>query len=213
MRPADRRGRLATARLYLCTPLRDDLEPFLETVLAGGVDLVQIRDKAADDAAILDAAPAFRAACDAHDALLVVNDDPALAVAAAADGVHVGQDDASPAEARDVVGPDVLVGLSTHSTDQLDAGARTTADYLAIGPVDATPTKPGRRGVGLDPVRHAAATLDRPWYVTGGMAPDTAGPVLAAGAFGLVVVRALTESDRPGEVAATLTGMLDAAHG
>ncbi|WP_370328186.1 thiamine phosphate synthase [Euzebya sp.] len=208
MTPDRRRSRLGQARLYLCTPLRDDLDAFLDAVLAGGVDLVQLRDKDADRDAQLAAAPAFRAACDRHDALFVVNDDPELAVAAGADGVHVGQDDADPATARAIVGPDLLIGRSTHSIAEVDRAQREDCDYFAVGPVSATPTKEGRPGVGLEPVRHAAAVATTPWYVTGGMAPDTAAPVLAARAHGLVVVRALTEAPDPRAVAEAMTALL-----
>jgi thiamine-phosphate pyrophosphorylase len=206
---AARRARLAASRLYLCTPSRPDLPAFLDAVLGAGVDVVQLRDKAAGRDALRRAAEVVRAAAARHGALVVVNDDPALAVEVGADGVHVGQDDASPAEARAVVGPDRLVGLSTHSTAEVDAALAEPLDYLGVGPVHATPTKHGRSGIGLAPVRHAAAVCDRPFFVTGGMAPDTAAPVLAAGAHGLVVVRALTEAADPAAVTRALRQLLD----
>lgn len=224
-----RRDRLRAARLYLCADRhgvasggvagvgaaggRADLvalERFLDAVLGAGVDLVQLRDKTAGPEQLRAAAAVYRAAAERHGALFVLNDDPALAAEVGADGVHVGQDDATPAAARAAVGPDRLIGLSTHTAGEFDAGqADRDADYLCTGPVHATPTKAGRPAVGLEPVRHAAAHAgDRPWFVTGGMARDTAPEVLAAGARGLVVVRALTTAADPAAAAAALVRLL-----
>lgn len=206
-----RRDRLARARLYLCAPATRpdwDLLGFLDAVVEAGVDVVQLRDKDAGAATVRRAATAFRAVAEAHDALFVVNDAPDLAVAVDADGVHVGQDDGPVDAARAVVGPDRLVGRSTHSIEQVDAALGTDADYLGVGPVHATPTKEGRAPVGLAPVRHAAAVADRPFFVTGGMGPDTVDDVVAAGAHGVVVVRALTAAADPGAVAGDLAQRL-----
>lgn len=205
-----RRRRLADAVLYLCVDRRaEDLPAFLDAVLQAGVDIVQLRDKAASPDEIRRAAPVFRAAAERHGALFVLNDDPDLAVAVDADGVHVGQEDADPATARAVVGPDRLVGWSTHSVEEIDAALQTDCDYFGVGPVEPTPTKQGRPGIGLDPLRHAAAVAgDRPWFVTGGMAPDTAPAVLATGARRLVVVRALTQAKDPAAVTAALVALL-----
>lgn len=219
-----RRDRLRAARLYLCADRhgvasaaarggRADLialERFLDAVLGAGVDLIQLRDKTADPEELRPAAAVYRAAAERHGALVVLNDDPVLAVEVGADGVHVGQDDATPAAARAAVGPDRLVGLSTHAPAEFDAGlADPDTDYLCTGPVHATPTKAGRPAVGLEPVRHAAAHAgERPWFVTGGMAFDTAADVLAAGARGLVVVRALTTAVDPAAAAAALVRLV-----
>ena len=206
--------RLADARVYLCTDGRDargDLAEFLDAVLGAGVDMVQLRDKDADGDALASAAAVTRAAALRHGALFVLNDDPQLAAAVDADGVHVGQDDAPVRDARGAVGPDRIVGLSTHGDAQFDAGLATHADYLAVGPVTPTPTKPGRAGIGLDPVRHAAAVADRPWFVTGGMAADTVEPVLGAGARRVVVVRAITEAADPAAAAAAVVRRVRAA--
>ena len=158
-----RRARLQRARLYLVCGMagdgRGNLPAFLDAALRGGVDIVQLREKDAtvEDAALLDAARLFRAACDAHGSLFVLNDRPDLAAAAQADGVHVGQDDMPLAEARALVGEDVLIGRSTHTPEQVEDAAVADVDYFAVGPVHATPTKPGRPAVGLELLRHAAA--------------------------------------------------------
>lgn len=192
---SDRRSALAQARLYLvCGPCGED---FLDAALRGGVDLVQLRAKDADDAAILEAAAVFRRACDAHGALFILNDRPDLAVAAGADGVHVGQDDVAVAQARAAVGPDALVGLSTHTPAQIDAAGEVDVDYIGVGPVHATPTKPGRPAVGSELVSYAAAHAPRPFFAIGGIDLSTAAAVAAAGATRIAVVRALVEAADP----------------
>lgn len=207
-----RRERLQRARLYLCTDRRagqGDLEGFLEAVLAGGVDIVQLRDKNASEPELRSAAATFRGAVQRHAALFILNDDPRLAAEVDADGVHVGQEDAAPDHARALVGPDRLIGRSTHDVGQIDRALNEDCDMFTVGPVSATPTKEGRPGVGLDPVHHAAAVArDRPWFVSGAMAPDTAPAVLAAGGRRLVVVRALTQARDPRAAAAELAALL-----
>ncbi|HVL99066.1 MAG TPA: thiamine phosphate synthase [Egibacteraceae bacterium] len=207
-----RRRRLADAVLYLCVDRRaeqGDLPELLDAVLANGVDVVQLRDKAAGVDELRAAAAVFRAAAERHGALFVLNDDPSLSVEVHADGVHVGQDDALPAEARVIVGVERIVGRSTHTVAEIDRALVEDCDYFAVGPVHATPTKQGRPPIGLEPLRHAAAVAgDRPWFVTGGMAPATAPAVLATGARRLVVVRALSEAARPAAAAAELAALL-----
>jgi thiamine-phosphate pyrophosphorylase len=203
----ERRERLARARLYLVCDRRDPA--FLRAALAGGVDMVQLRDKQASDDELLAAAESFRACCAETGALFLVNDRPDLAVAAGADGVHVGQDDAPPAQARATVGPKRLVGRSTHSTAQIDA--TSGVDYIAVGPVHATPTKPGRPAVGLGPVRHAAAHARVPWFAIGGLDAGNIGEAIAAGARRVVVVRAITEATDPQAAARALRAELDVA--
>jgi thiamine-phosphate pyrophosphorylase len=202
-----RRARLTAARLYLCVGLRSgesDLERLLEGALTGGVDIVQLREKDAPEADLLTGAAVFRAAARRHGALFIVNDDPRLAVEAMADGVHVGQEDAPPEVARAAVGPERIVGRSTHSPEQFDRALGEDVDYLAIGPVHATPTKEGRPGIGTDPVRHAATVAERPWYVTGGMSPETAPEAIHLGAHGIVVVRAIRDAPDPEHAAREL---------
>lgn len=211
---SDRRARLAAARLYLvCDASGDgrDLAAFLDAALRGGVDLVQLRDKHRDDDAVLAAAPLFRAAADAHGALFVLNDRPDLVAAAGADGVHVGQDDTPVDEARAIVGRERIVGLSTHSPAQVDAAAQADVDYFAVGPIHATPTKPGRPAVGLELVAHAAgAQRPVPWFAIGGLDATTLPAAVAAGARRAVVVRALTAADDPEATARALRAVLDA---
>lgn len=211
----ERRRRLAHAVLYLCVDRRadtGDLPRFLDAVLDSGVDLVQLRDKTADPDQLRAAAKEFRAAADRHGALFIVNDRPLLAVEVDADGVHVGQDDMPPEQARAIVGQDRIVGWSTHSAAQVDAAVAADCDYFAVGPVHATPTKQGRAPVGLGPVRHAALTAgNRPWFITGAMGPATAPEVIAAGGRRLVVVRALTDAADAGAVARELAALLRTA--
>ena len=212
MTPQQRRARLARARLYLCVDRREeagDLQALLDAALSAGVDIVQLRDKQATPDQVRRAAAVFRAAASRHDALFILNDDPHLAVAVEADGVHVGQDDMTPEQARAVVGTDRIVGWSTHAVDEIDAAVKADCDYFAVGPVHATPTKQGRAPIGLDPLRHAAAVAaDRPWFVTGAMSAATVPQVLDAGASRVVVVRAITQAEDPAAAAAQIAALL-----
>lgn len=197
-----RRRRLQAALLYVVTGARDDrgdLRWFLDAVLRGGADVIQLREKDAEASALLRAGAAFKQAADEHDALFIVNDRPDVALALQADGVHLGQDDLPVSVARRILGPDALIGLSTHSPAQFE-GADGDADYIGAGPVFATPTKPGRPATGLELVRCAAdrATTRlerRPWFAIGGLDATTLPGVVAAGAQRVVVVRAVDTSD------------------
>lgn len=206
----DRRQRLNTAALYLVCDDRPD--EFLESALRGGVDIVQLRCKAADDRTLLAAARRFKAVCARRGALFIVNDRPDVAVAADADGVHVGQDDMAVDGARAVVGPDRLVGLSTHSPAQVDA-APDAVDYIGVGPVQETPTKPGRPAVGLELVRYAASATSKPFFAIGGISPENIDAVRRAGATRVAVVRALTDAADPSAVATALRRALAGAKG
>jgi thiamine-phosphate pyrophosphorylase len=208
---AARRSALARARLYLCTPDRPDLAQFVTAVCAAGVDIVQLRDKDLPDRAVLDRAAVAREAAHGAGALFVLNDRPDLAVACGAAGVHVGQDDVPAAVARQIVGPDALVGLSTHSAEELAASAGEPVDYISAGPVEPTPTKPGRPGTGLDYIRLAAERSPHPFFVTGGVSPASLPAIAAAGATRFVVVRALTEAADPVAVAKELRRLVDSA--
>jgi thiamine-phosphate pyrophosphorylase len=193
--PPPAAGRLAGRRLYLCTPARPDLVRFLEECLRGGVDLVQLRDKQLDARQLMPHAKAAVRVCHDHGVPFILNDRPDLAVGCGADGVHVGQDDIPPALARRILGEQALIGLSTHAPAELDAAAAEPVDYLSAGPVEPTPTKPGRPGTGLGYLRYAASHASRPWFVTGGVTPVTVEAMAGAGARRFVVVRYLTEAD------------------
>ena len=207
---------MATARLYLCTDSRrerGDLADFLDAVLANGVDIVQLREKNLEAADELAALEVMADACRRHSRLLAVNDRADLAVAAGADVLHLGQRDLAPATARRIVGPDVLIGLSSHSAEQARAAAAVSeVDYFCLGPIWATPTKPGRPHTGLAPVAELAAEeVARPWFGIGGIDESNLDLVLDAGARRIVVVRVLTEAADPAAVAARLAGRLAAA--
>lgn len=208
---AERRARLTRARLYLVADGGME-DAALAAALDGGVDMVQLRDPALDDAALLARAAAWRALCDSHGALLWINDRPDLALAAGADGVHVGQEDMPVAAAREAGGPDLLVGLSTHDPEQLEAGIAAGADQLSVGPVWETPTKPGRPAAGLDYVRTAASLRPpQPWFAIGGIDGGNVDEVAAAGAERVVVVRAIRDAADPGAAAAFLRAGLEEA--
>ena len=208
----DRRARLRDARLYFVAD-RGGMERALEGALAGGVDLFQLRDKDASDDELLAAAANARALCDAAGALFLLNDRPDLAAACGADGVHVGQDDMPVDRARRLVGNDAIVGLSTHSMQQAQAGCRTGADYIAVGPVHATPTKEGRPAIGVEPVKYAAAHVSVPWFAIGGIDAGTVGVVVKAGARRIVVVRAIAQADDPEAAARTLRAATNGRRG
>lgn len=209
---ARRREWLARARLYLVVEARprgEDPEPLLRAALQNGVEVVQLREKALGEKAIVRAGRAFRRLCDAYDALFVVNDRPDLALVCGADGVHVGQRDAGVEAVRRLAGTDMLIGLSTHSPEQIDAAGG--ADYISVGPVYETPTKPGRPAVGPELVAVAAERARQPFFAIGGIDPGNAAEVLAAGAERLAVVRAIRDAEDPGRAAAGLRAAIEAA--
>jgi thiamine-phosphate pyrophosphorylase len=190
-------------RLYLITGARPDLAAFLEAAVAGGVDVVQIREKELSDAETLRALETAREVTRRLGVPLVVNDRPDLAVLVGADFVHVGQDDLPVAAIRRF---ELAVGLSTHAPGEIDAAE---ADYLGVGPVYATPTKAGRPPVGLELVRYAAANARAPWFAIGGIDATNVGEVLAAGARRLAVVRAIGDAVNPERAARELRSALD----
>lgn len=214
---------LAAARLYLCTDARrerGDLDEFVDAALAGGVDIVQLRDKGSageqrfgplEARAELAALEILADAARRHGALFAVNDRADIARAAGADVLHLGQGDLPPAVARDIVGPEVVIGLSSHDTCQMTAAAGE-ADYFCVGPCWPTPTKPGRAAPGLGLVR-AAAQLggDKPWFAIGGIDGRRLPEVLEAGARRIVVVRAITAAEDPRAAAEALRSALAAA--
>lgn len=199
-----RRERLRTARLYFVCDARPqtDLERLLRAALTGGADIVQLREKELGRAEIERAAETFRRVADTFSALFVLNDDPELARACDADGVHVGQDDDGAEQARELLGPDAIVGLSTHSEEQIAASAGRPVDYISVGPIWETPTKEGRPSVGTALIAHAAEHAPHPFFAIGGIDTGNAGEVVKAGAERLCVVRAIRDAADP-EAAAT----------
>lgn len=211
---------LSNARLYLCTDARrerGDLLDFVAEAVAGGVDIVQLRDKGSpgarefgelDAAAELEVLERLRDVVHAGGALLSVNDRADIAHAARADVLHLGQDDLPPAAARAIVGPDMVIGRSTHDVTQMRAAAADSdVDYFCTGPLWTTPTKPGRAATGLDLVRAAAADAgDKPWFAIGGIDLDRVAEVIEAGATRIVVVRAITAAGDPAGAARSLRG-------
>lgn len=201
-----RRERLRTARLYFVCDARPDgdLEALLRAALTGGADIVQLREKELGRAEIERAAETFRRVADTFSALFILNDDPELARRCDADGVHVGQDDVSAEQARELLGPDAIIGLSTHSEEQIAASAERPVDYISVGPIWETPTKEGRPAVGLGLIEHAAQHAPHPFFAIGGIDPSNAAQVVEAGAERLCAVRAIRDSADPAGAAAAL---------
>jgi thiamine-phosphate pyrophosphorylase len=212
------------ARLYLCTDARQrqgDLADFLDAVLANGVDIVQLRQKGMEARDELRCLETFAAAAQRHGRLWAVNDRADIARASRAPVLHLGQDDLPVPVAREIAGDEVLIGRSTHSPAQFDAGlAEPGVDYVCAGPTWTTPTKPGRPAAGLALLDHASAgggavagaTGDRPWFAIGGIENlDRLDEVIARGARRVVVVRAITEADDPAAAARSFAERLSAA--
>ena len=204
-----RRQLLASARLYLIAAT--DRIAAATAALEGGVDVIQLRDKHASDADLIAAGRVLREVCDRHDALLIVNDRPDIALACGADGVHVGQDDDPLESVRALVGDDLLVGISTHTPDQIAAADASSADYLGVGPIYATPTKPQARPVGLDLVRAARERTTKPFFAIGGIDAERAAAVVKAGATRIAVVRAICDADDPAAAARSLADVVEGA--
>lgn len=220
----ERRARLAAARLYLVCdsqPGGRRLSEVLRAAIAGGVDIVQLRDKRLSDRELAETVSTAHTICVQLGALLIVNDRPTVALAAGADGVHVGQQDTHVTRVRELVGGDLLIGLSTHAPAEIDAAAavldttagsgrgdRSIVDYIGVGPVYATPTKPGRPAVGLELVRYAALHSRLPFFAIGGIDTGNVQAAAAAGAGRVAVVRAIADAVDPEQAARSLYGTL-----
>ncbi|MEU8322809.1 thiamine phosphate synthase [Nonomuraea sp. NPDC048881] len=207
------RPSLSEARLYLCTDGRrdrGDLAEFLDSVLAGGVDIIQLREKGLEAREELALLEVFRDACDRHGKLLAVNDRADIAFAARPDVLHLGQDDLPVTVAREMLGDDIVIGRSTHSVAEASAAAvEEGVDYFCCGPIWPTPTKPGRHAPGPALLRHAAslgpapgAAAPRPWFGIGGIDLTNLDEVMSYGVSRVVVVRAITDAEDPGAAAA-----------
>ena len=198
------------ARLYLCTDARKargDFAEFLDAAFAGGVDIIQLRDKTIEAAEELELLDVLRAAAERHGRLWAVNDRADIAALSGAPVFHIGQADLPPAAARRLLGDTPVIGLSSHTPEQIDSAlASETLDYFCVGPLWATPTKPGRAAVGLELARYATERIGStgsalPWYAIGGIDLGNIEQVVAAGATRVVVVRAITEADDPADAA------------
>jgi thiamine-phosphate pyrophosphorylase len=213
----ERLAKLARTRLYAITGESGDQAQTLrraEAILRGGADVLQLRRKHSPAGHLVELASRLRDLTDQYGALLIINDYPELALASAADGVHLGQDDLPVSVVRRLAGAENLVlGLSTHSLDQARAGSNAGADYIGVGPVFATPTKPGREQVGLGLVREVAAVVSLPFVAIGGIDRARAPQVIAAGARALALVRALWDDPDPESAARQIRLLLDSALG
>lgn len=214
----DRRARITAARLYLvcdAMPGGHLLRDFLPMAIAGGVETVQLRVKdhswredPYERRFMLEAAGHAAELCEEHGALFVVNDYPEIALEVRADGVHVGQDDMAVAEVRAIVGHDMLIGLSTHTPEEIDAADPDLVDYIGVGPVHTTPTKPGRPAVGLELVRYAAVHARVPFFAIGGLDAGNVGEAISAGAARVCVLRAVADAEHPEHAARELRALL-----
>jgi thiamine-phosphate pyrophosphorylase len=220
---------LSTARLYLCTDARKDrgdFGQFVDAAFAGGVDIIQLRDKSIEAAEELELLAVLKETAERHGRLWAVNDRADIAVLSGAPVFHIGQKDLPLAAARTLLNGNAAIGLSSHAPDQVDAALMAAAgpaglDYFCVGPVWATPTKPGRAAVGLELVKYAAGAARAsaeegpadggvPWFAIGGIDHGNVEQVVEAGARRIVVVRAITEADDPSAAAASLLAALDA---
>lgn len=214
----ERRDRLERSRLYLvCGAGAEggrregvELPDLIRSAVAGGVEVVQLREKKLADDELTAVAAAAAALCARLGSLLIVNDRPWVAAESGADGIHVGQDDLPVGDVREIVGPAMLVGLSTHSPAEIDAVDPELVDYIGVGPVHETPTKPGRAAVGLELVRYAAANAPVPFFAIGGLDAGNLAQVLGAGAERVCVLRAIAGAADPETAARELCRILDA---
>jgi thiamine-phosphate pyrophosphorylase len=209
-------AQLARVRLYLVTDARPALQPFeafLEAAIAGGVGMVQLRDRELEDGDLLRAAIRGAATCAKLQIPFIVNDRADIAQASGADGVHLGQTDLPPAAARRILGADAIIGLSTHTPEQIDAVEREPVDYIGVGPIHATPTKPGRPPVGSALVRYAAAHCSRPFFAIGGLEPSNVADVVAAGGRAVSVLRYVSKARDPHAAAREIVEALSSGCG
>ena len=213
----DRHERLARMRLYVITGDRGDLEAttaIVDAALQGGADVIQLRKKVMPKDAQYRCAVRLRELTRARGALLIVNDHPDLAIAADADGVHLGQDDFPPAMIRSLNGfQGRLLGRSTHSIEQARQAVADYVDYIGLGPVFSTPTKAGRPAVGAELVRRVAQNISLPFVAIGGIDLANAPSVIEAGARAIAVVRAVYDADDPASVARQLRQLLESKEG
>jgi thiamine-phosphate pyrophosphorylase len=209
-----RRQKLLWARLYFVCDARphgDHPEAILNAAMAAGAWIVELRDREQPKNVIERSGRTFRRLANTYGALFIVNDDPYLARELSADGVHLGQDDMDPVEARRIMGADAIIGLSSHSREQIEAASSAPVDYISVGPIWETPTKEGRPATGLELIRTAAEIAQKPWFAIGGIDPDNVGQVVEAGAKRICVVRAIRDASDPRAAATALFDAVDPA--
>ncbi|MGL4511944.1 MAG: thiamine phosphate synthase [Lacipirellulaceae bacterium] len=204
--------RLASVRLYVLVEggsSNDDFEQTARTLCQAGAQALQLRDKALSDREKVERARRLVGVCREHGVLSIVNDRPDVAALAGADGVHVGQDELSAKDARTIVGPRGLVGVSTHSIDQARSAVLDGADYLGAGPTFPSGSKAFDEFPGIDYLRQVSAEVSLPTFAIGGITPENLGRVLAAGATRVAVAGGVTKADDPAAAARGLRDLLD----
>lgn len=209
-----RRQRLRWARLYFvceALPRGRDPEALLNVTMAAGAGMIELRERGQPRSVIERSGRTFRRLANTYSALFIVNDDPHLALELAADGVHLGQDDIDSAAARRIMGPDEIIGLSTHSREQIEAAASQPVDYISVGPIWETPTKEGRPATGLELIETAAEIAPLPWFAIGGIDPGNVDQVIAAGAERICVVRSIRDAPDPRAATTALFDAVDPA--
>nr|WP_051037930.1 thiamine phosphate synthase [Pseudanabaena sp. PCC 7367] len=199
-----RLAKISQARLYLVTSPHQQILEVVEAALKGGLSLVQYRDKDANDRARLEIAAQLCDLCHRYDAIFLINDRVDIVLAVGADGVHVGQQDLPPDVARKILGTDYIIGQSTTSPAELEISLQAGVDYVGVGPVFATPTKPGKAAAGFEYVSYAAQKLTMPWFAIGGIDANNLAEVITAGAKGTAVVRAIMQAADPQAVTAKM---------
>jgi thiamine-phosphate pyrophosphorylase len=212
--PSRHHERLERVKLYLITdaaPRVRPMEKFLREAIAGGVGMVQLRDKSLSDARLLDVAVRCAIVCRDANVPFIVNDRIDIALACGADGVHLGQDDMPVRAARMLAGDQLIIGLSTHTPEQVDAAATLDADYIGVGPIHETPTKPGRVAVGPQLVAHAAQRQAQMFFAIGGLEPGNVAPVVQAGARGVSVLRWISQAEDPAAAARAMSEQIEDA--
>jgi thiamine-phosphate pyrophosphorylase len=209
-----RRQRLGWARLYFvceALPRGEDPEDLLRAALSGGAGMIELRDRERPRSVFQRSGRTFRRLADTFSALFIINDDPHLAAELHADGVHLGQDDMDPVEAREILGPDAIIGLSTHSRQQIEDAASHPVDYISVGPIWETPTKEGRPATGLELISEARSIATLPWFAIGGIDRGNVEQVVEAGAERICVVRAIRDASDPRAAASELADAVDPA--
>ncbi|MDS3861012.1 thiamine phosphate synthase [Thermosynechococcaceae cyanobacterium BACA0444] len=195
--PQAKLDKLKQTPLYLVTSPHENLITIVKAALEGGLQLVQYRDKTSDDQTRLHLAQALKTLCQQYNALFILNDRVDLALGVDADGVHLGQQDIPIKLARRILGPDKIVGRSTTNPQEMERAIAEGADYIGVGPIYTTPTKPGKAAVGFDYIHYAQAQAPLPWFAIGGIDETNIGQVVQAGAKQVAVVRAIMAAADP----------------